>query len=281
MTDLNGDYGTEPRAIQGSHSGPLASSQSPTSSSQVGTSPYYQDDFATIYHGDYRDIWLDIRLGATITDPPYGTGLYPTDVEVDLPAFLHAAMSHGPVALFGWPERLAGLSAASGITPDEWVTWWPTNAACRGFNPVGLWREVECVAVYGAASWVDLRRSRGASARQIAENPALHQSTNRRVGMNDHDDVRLGDVWRDPAPGLAFNAHQRLHPNEKPLGVLARLVQVMPPGTILDPFMGSGTTLRAAKDAGRKCIGIEVEERYCEVAAKRLAQEVLDFGGVA
>jgi DNA modification methylase len=64
----------------------------------------------------------------------------------------------------------------------------------------------------------------------------------------------------------------------KPVPMMRELCQVVPSGVILDPFMGSGTTLRAAKDLGRKAIGVEIEERYCEIAAQRCAQEVLAFG---
>ena len=72
---------------------------------------------------------------------------------------------------------------------------------------------------------------------------------------------------------------EREHVAEKPLPVLRWLCQIAPPGSVvLDPFMGSGTTLRAAKDAGLRAVGIEVDERYCELAARRMAQEVLPLG---
>ena len=73
-------------------------------------------------------------------------------------------------------------------------------------------------------------------------------------------------VGRDPKPD---------HPSPKPLNVTTWFLSRLPAGTVIDPFMGSGTTLLAAKSLGRKAIGIEIEERYCEIAAQRCSQEVL------
>jgi site-specific DNA-methyltransferase (adenine-specific) len=90
----------------------------------------------------------------------------------------------------------------------------------------------------------------------------------------------LSDVWTfgSPKPTDRFG-----HPTQKPLGIMRHIITTMSrrDDLVLDPFMGSGSTLRAAKDLGRNAIGIEIEERYCELAAKRCAQEVLDFGEAA
>jgi DNA modification methylase len=88
-------------------------------------------------------------------------------------------------------------------------------------------------------------------------------------------DGKRGNVLQFRRSGNTF------HPTEKPVDLLRCLIANSPDATVLDPFMGSGTTLRAAKDLDRPAIGVEVDERYCEIAAKRLAQGVLDFGAAS
>jgi len=81
------------------------------------------------------------------------------------------------------------------------------------------------------------------------------------------------------AEGLTGCFEATGHPTQKNVRLMSELIRrTDEAATVLDPFMGSGTTLRAAKDLGRKAIGIEIDERYCEIAARRMAQGVLDFG---
>lgn len=83
---------------------------------------------------------------------------------------------------------------------------------------------------------------------------------------------RPAKAWHGPC-GAGKSA--RVHPTQKPLELMAWCLNFVAPGTVLDPFMGSGTTLVAAHQLGRRAIGIELEEKYCEIAAQRLAQNVL------
>ncbi len=87
--------------------------------------------------------------------------------------------------------------------------------------------------------------------------------------------------WQGMLQGNMADKEDRKHPTQKPTPLMNWCIGLADePNTILDPFMGSGTTLRAAKDLGRKAIGIEIEEKYCEIAAKRMAQEVLALDSV-
>jgi hypothetical protein len=224
-------------------------------------SVYYEDELVTLWHGDCRDIteWLDADV--LLTDPPYGVSWKQGD-------YLAPGRSEG---WRGTPH--AGIQNDSDLTARDAV--------------LSLWGEERPALVFGA-----INRDFPAGTRRVLvwkkpnDSGFLHQSTWRL----DWEPIFVLGKWpQAPASdssviATSAGSHrqyaQGIHPHAKPVDTLGRLIGKFPPGVIADPFAGSGSTLVAAKMLGRRAVGVEIEERYCEVAAKRLAQDTL-FGDVA
>lgn len=217
--------------------------------------PYYEDDLVTLYHGDCREVTAWLEADVLVTDPPYGIRL-----------------RSGWNGAFG-DNRVVG-DEASDVRDEALAVW--------GGRP-GL--------VFG----------RWSVPRPAATRMVLTWEKGEHVGMGDlslpwkpntEEIYVLGSGFIGARTGSVLKCHAiagtvgramdgtRTHPTEKPVALMSSLIRKCPPGIIADPFAGSGTTLRAAKDEGRRAIGVELEARYCEIAARRLAQDTL-FGGVA
>lgn len=222
--------------------------------------PYYSDDHVTIYHGDCREILPDLgRVDLVLTDPPYGIN-YVSNSGVGK-GTTPITNDGARLSLRLYRDVLRVLQADHVLWFTRWDAWPDV------WVDLGMWFPMRGLLVWDKASpgMGDLKHW-GPSYELIAS-----------AGVGQIVGPRDGSVLRYPT----VPSHGRLHPTEKPVEMLSHLIAKLDAGTVLDPFMGSGTTLRAAKDLGRKAIGVEIEERYCEIAAKRLSQEVLDFGGAA
>lgn len=243
--------------------------------------PYYSDDLCTIYHAEALDVLRllpDDSIDLVLTDPPYSSGgmvrgdrmmkpsekYHQDDTRVDFTG--DNRDQHGYaywVALWvGECRRVSRDAEIVGIFTD----WRQLAATTDAIQAGGL--------IYrGVVVWDKTDRARGYPGRFTAQSEFVVWGTKGPRG--DQYDYALNGVFRYPVP---ING-DRLHMTQKPIGLMRELVTIAPEGgVVLDPFMGSGTTLRAAKDLGRKAIGIELSERNCELAARRLSQEVLDFG---
>ena len=210
--------------------------------------PYYDEGGITIYHGDCREILPSLEpAGLVVMDPPYGIAY---------------ASNHGA----SW----SGSEIAN--DSDTALRDWIVSSVQAPMIIFGTWK---C--------------SRPANTKQVLiwdKGPAFGMGDLSFPWKNSFEEIYiLGEGFRGARdPGVirghvmvSWESKGRQHPNQKPVSLIRYLLSKAPAGVVVDPCMGSGTTLRAAKDIGRRAIGIEIDEHYCEVAATRMRQCVLNL----
>jgi site-specific DNA-methyltransferase (adenine-specific) len=213
--------------------------------------PYYQDDSCTIFHGDSRELvplLEDDAVDMVLTDPPYGMNRFATDGK----DFLRVV---GPVL----QDAFRCL-----VSPGNMFVFTSTAEVVNVANAVEqplkrlLWMYKPNDCTYPLGGWL------------LTSEAILWFHKGNRLALEErrpfkHDTYTVTSVGQEGVTG---------HPTVKPIAVVSDIASRVRPGAmILDPFMGSGTTLLAAKRLGRRAIGIDVEENYCYLAAERLASE--------
>ncbi len=209
--------------------------------------PYYEKNGATIYHGDCRDILPHLPpADVVITDPPYSSGRPEGEFAAtgNIAVSLHLASFLAPTMLVFGTSSGRGIefirSSIRKLPHNRILTWHRLDTNSPAAGP---WKwDVVVIHVFG----------RGSFGKQMSSSMMQSGGT-----------VKLSRDLGHKAP--------------VPVGVMDWLYSPFAPGVVLDPFMGSGSTLLAAAGHGGKAIGIEIEEKYCEIAARRLDQEVLPF----
>jgi site-specific DNA-methyltransferase (adenine-specific) len=210
--------------------------------------PYYEHAGITIYHGDCREILPELpKVDLVLTDPPYGINAGDQRRQKSRTK-MALATDYGAN---DWDCK-----------PVDFDLLWNclqsgTKAICFGGNFYSFPR---------ASRWLVWDKD---NTGDFADCELAWTNLGGAVR-------RVRYRWNGMLQEPGFPKEKRVHPTQKPIAVMRWAIGLaFHSGTILDPFMGSGTTLVAAKQLGRKAIGIEIEEKYCEIAVKRLSQEVL------
>lgn len=211
--------------------------------------PYYQDEHVTLYHGncltEHRE-WLNADV--LVTDPPYGSETF--------------AVGYGRT----W-KTIA--NDATTEARDAALAAWPGPVICFGTprmpDPPGAWEH--------RLVW---------DKREPGLNGGPWRYTHESIFVRGEGWVRVSassfSILSFPSGNGSWEKSQHVH--SKPVRLMETLIEAAPPGVIADPFAGSGSTLIAARNLGRQAIGVELEERYCELIAKRLSQGAFDLTGM-
>ena len=237
--------------------------------------PYYEHAGITIYHGDCFDVLHELSgVGAVVTDPPYSSG-----------GAFRGDRAQQTTTKYVNSDTAAYRPEFAGDNRDQrgflaWSAMW-LNAARKASEPGAAlasfidWRQLPILT--------DAVQCGGWTWRNLGTwwKPGCRMQKGRFSSSAEYVIYATNGPARDGigSPQNVFSCKidsERDHIAQKPEQVMRWVLQLVPANAlVLDPFMGSGTTIQAAKRAGLSAIGIEVDERYCEVAAKRLSQEVL------
>lgn len=235
--------------------------------------PYYEQDGIRIFLGDCREVLptLTEQFDACITDPPYGETACAWDKRatgwlqhVNAPCL----WCFGSMRFF-----LENVSEFAGWKFAQEVVWEKQNGS--GFTTDRFNRVHEIIVQWYRGRWSALQTN-------VPRTPVIGWKPSHRTqgrGATPHRGGIETKPWQDNGYRMArsvmkvTNEHFRAaHPTQKPIAIVSPLIEysTASSGSIIDPFLGSGTTLVAAKESGRRAVGIEAEEKYCEVAAERL-----------
>jgi site-specific DNA-methyltransferase (adenine-specific) len=207
--------------------------------------PYYQDNLVTIYHADSEELIPAIEADVVITDPPYGIKYSPSQ--------------NGKKA---WGNKT--FTGKTVVKNDDQLF---DPSILLGFKDLILFGgNYFADKLPPTSEWIVWDKRAGLTSNDFADCELIYTSGKGVARLFTH---RWSGALRDSERG-----EPRVHPTQKPVALMKWLIE-RTTGLILDPYMGSGTTLVAAKALGRKAIGIEIEERYCDIAATRCSQEVL------
>jgi site-specific DNA-methyltransferase (adenine-specific) len=227
--------------------------------------PYFERAGIVIYHGDCREVLPTLdpaTVNLVLTDPPYGIALDTKNASRQRGRPVGAKRGAGT----GW----AKANDYPAVYGDD-----------KPFEPSHLLRFGRLV-LFGANWYAD---SLPPSGSWLVWDKTAGLTSKRELGFNDNADAEL--IWTNLGGPVRLVRHQwiglmkatergegRLHPTQKPVALMRWLIErySRPGDLILDPYAGSGSTLVAAQDTGRRCIGIEISEAYCDRAARRLDQ---------